>query len=73
MYADDVKMYKEVDKSGASSEVQAAMDFVEKWADEWELPLAVEKTHCFVVHPRCQPHFPIYRLKGIDLQQISEG
>lgn len=46
MYAYGVKIYKEVDKSGASSGVQAAIDFVEKWTNDRELPLGIDKTHC---------------------------
>ncbi|VDP06650.1 unnamed protein product [Heligmosomoides polygyrus] len=41
---DDVKIYKEDDKPENSSEVQAASDFIAKWAEDWELLLTIAKS-----------------------------
>lgn len=41
MYGDDEKTYTKVEKAGSSCNVQAAIDFVGKWAEEWG-PIAAE-------------------------------
>ncbi|EYC43639.1 hypothetical protein Y032_0486g2333 [Ancylostoma ceylanicum] len=49
MYADDIKIYKSLEKAEDSCAIQAAIDYIDKWADTWELPIAPEKTKLFVL------------------------
>lgn len=71
MYADDVKVYAEVNGEEPSHEIQAAINFIEKWATTWELPLAAEKSHCLVIQSKHQHNSPTYKLKDTDLKHVE--
>lgn len=61
MNADDIKVYKlKVENKEASCDVQAAINFVEKWTNTWELGVSAEKSHYLVVQSKSQSHRTTY-------------
>ncbi|EYC43641.1 hypothetical protein Y032_0486g2333 [Ancylostoma ceylanicum] len=62
MYADDIKIYKSLEKAEDSCAIQAAIDYIDKWADTWELPIAPEKTK---LNP-AKAHNPPFQASGHD-------
>lgn len=59
MYADELKVYKEVENEEASCDVQAAINFVQKWRITWKLPLSAKKPHCLVAQSKYQGQVPV--------------
>lgn len=49
IYADDIKTYKTIESTDDLYAVQEAVNYIDSWADKWELPLAAGKSKCFVV------------------------
>lgn len=48
LYADDVKMYTVIDDIRCIASLQSDLDRLGRWADEWQLSIAVNK--CSVLH-----------------------
>ncbi|MCP3661550.1 MAG: hypothetical protein GY696_03475, partial [Gammaproteobacteria bacterium] len=48
LFADDVKLFSEIDSPTKSTDLQAALDIVQDWALGWQLSLASQK--CSVLH-----------------------
>ncbi|VDP31793.1 unnamed protein product [Heligmosomoides polygyrus] len=68
-----VKVYTEVDGEEPFHEIQAAINFIEKWATTWELPWAAEKPHCLVTQTKHQHNSPPYKLKDTDLIHVENA
>lgn len=47
-------------------------DFIARWADDMELPLAANKPHCLVLQSRRRSHTPSYTRNGMELKQITD-
>jgi len=43
LFADDVKVYIEIDKPSDGVYLQKALDIIASWADEWQLSVSVSK------------------------------
>ena len=43
LFANDVKVYIEIDDPSDSVYLQKALDVIAVWADEWQLPVSVSK------------------------------
>lgn len=65
-YADDVKLYG---PSNQHDDVQASLSIVEKWCEEWLIPLNNDK--CTVLHlGRNNPHHS-YKISSLDIRSVS--
>lgn len=71
MYADDIKIYKEIENVQDCRVIQSAIECVDEWAKIWELPLAPEKSCSFTVGTRSQVSQSAYSLRGVLLKSVS--
>ena len=49
LFADDVKVYIEIDEPSDGVCLQKALDIIASWADEWQLPVSVSKCSILTV------------------------
>jgi len=69
LFADDVKVYIEIDELSDGVYLQKALDIIASWADEWQLPVSVSKCSILTVgrvYGRIR-----YHLNGTELPQSN--
>jgi len=49
LFADDVKVYIEIDEPSDGVYLQKALDIIASWANEWQLPVSVSKCSILTV------------------------
>jgi len=67
LFADNVKVYIEIDEPSDGVYLQQALDIIASWADEWQLPVSVSKCSILTVgrvYDRTR-----YHLNGTELPQ----
>jgi hypothetical protein len=70
LYADDVKMYTVIDDISCIASLQSDLDRLGRWADEWQLSIAVNK--CSVLHIGKNNKAHSYTLQSHSLNDVSE-
>jgi hypothetical protein len=70
LYADDVKMYTVIDDIRCIASLQSDLDRLGRWADEWQLSIAVNK--CSVLHIGKNNPSHSYTLQSHSLNNVSE-
>ena len=63
LYADDVKIYAEINDLNDASDIQLGLNNLQKWCDQWQMSLSVKK--CFVLRIGNYGHLPSnYSIEG---------
>jgi ribonucleases P/MRP protein subunit RPP40 len=70
LFADDVKVYVEIDGPGKTEELQKGLDRLHEWSIMWQLNLAVNK--CFVLHIGYRNSNCSYKVGAVSLADVSE-
>jgi len=66
LFADDIKIYMEINTSSDVDVFQSGVDYIADWASKWQLKLTSAKCQFFRVgHRKCSP--VKYSLNGSDL------
>ena len=72
LYADDVKLYAEIENSDGHIEIQEALRRISEWAAEWQLSLAIPKCKALTIsHNRFPPIYP-YSLFESELDRVEQ-
>ena len=69
LFADDVKVYIDIDEPSDGVYLQKALDIIASWADEWQLPVSVSK--CSILTVGRVYDIIRYHLNGTELPQSN--
>ena len=72
MYADDVKIFRQISSPSDSLELQRDLDRLAAWSTSWGLTLNPSKCKSFTVTLRRAPVQITYNIGGIDLEHVEE-
>ena len=71
MYADDVKMYREVRSAADADMLRADLDRMVNWSSTWRLQLNVSKCKVFTTTLKRAPIFCTYAIGGEPLERVT--
>ena len=72
MYADDVKIYREISSDSDCSFLQKDLDNISKWSSDWQLILNPRKCASFTITLKRAPILHSYSIGHSPLQRVAE-
>lgn len=71
LFADDVKIYAELNSSDSSEKLQDGLNKLYNWSQEWQLNVSLNK--CFVLHVGNVNPEHCYHIGGVPLKHLSQA
>ena len=71
MYADDVKLYADIDCSDSRTKLQEALNSLSQWSKTWQLTMSVPKCHVITLSNTRNPSDHHYLLNNLPLSRVK--
>ena len=72
MYADDVKIYRQISSDSDCGFLQKDLDNIGKWSSDWRLILNPQKCASFTITLKRTPVLHSYHINNTPLQRVAE-
>ena len=71
MFADDLKLYRQISSVEDSKFLQADLDYLTQWSHQWKLELNPSKCKAFTMTLKTKPIEATYKIRGTPLEKVA--